>query len=198
MTSTAPDLAPQARAVSRLVAGVADDQLDAPTPCADTPVAGLLDHLDGLALAFRLVAEKTPLPGGPPAFAAALAPDWRDRLPRRLDDLAAAWRVPAAWAGLTEAGGVQLPAQVMGLVALNEVLVHGWDLAVAIGQPYDVDDAALAACLQPAVDTATGDPEQRDALDGPVVPVPGDAPPLDRLLGLTGRDPAWTPAAARR
>ena len=63
---------------------------------------------------------------------------------------------------------------------------------------HEVDDAALAACLQLALDTATGDPEQRDALYGPVVPVPGDAPPLDRLLGLTGRDPAWTPAAARR
>ena len=26
---------------------------------------------------------------------------------------------------------------------------------------------------------------------GPEVPVPADAPTLDRVLGLTGRDPAW-------
>jgi uncharacterized protein (TIGR03086 family) len=193
MTPTTLDLAPQTAAVSRLVAGVRDDQLGDPTPCADTPVAGLLDHLVGLTLAFRLAAEKTPLPGAASASAANLAPDWRERLPRQLDELAAAWRVPAAWEGLTEAGGQQLPAAAMGIVALNEVLVHGWDLAVATGQPYDVADADAQACLRFAVDFAAGAPEAREAMYAPVVPVPADAPVLDRLLGETGRNPSWRP-----
>jgi len=30
-------------------------------------------------------------------------------------------------------------------------------------------------------------------LFGPVVEVPDDAPLLDRVIGLTGRDPAWSP-----
>jgi hypothetical protein len=29
-------------------------------------------------------------------------------------------------------------------------------------------------------------------LYGPQVTVPADAPALDRVLGLTGRDPAWS------
>jgi hypothetical protein len=28
---------------------------------------------------------------------------------------------------------------------------------------------------------------------GPVVPVPDDAPLLDRVIGLSGRDPGWKP-----
>ena len=193
MTSTTPDLAPQAATVTRLVAGVRDDQLTDPTPCADTPVAGLLDHLVGLTLAFRMAAEKTPLPGAPSASADHLPADWRERLPRQLDELVAAWRVPAAWEGQAAAGGAELPAAAMGTVALNEVLVHGWDLAVATGQSYAVDEDGARACLRFAVDFARGAPEARDAMYGPVVPVPEDAPVFDRLLGQTGRDPAWRP-----
>ncbi len=190
-TTRIVDLAPQADEVRRLVAGVRDDQLSSPTPCADMPVAGLLDHLDGLTLAFRLAAEKRPPAGAPSASAEHLPADWRSRLPRRLDELAAAWREPTAWEGTTEAGGVQLPAAAMGVVALNEVLVHGWDLAVATGRSYRVDPVSALACLEFAVDFAAGAPDARDSMYGPVVPVPDDAPVLDRLLGLAGRDPHW-------
>ena len=29
---------------------------------------------------------------------------------------------------------------------------------------------------------------------GPAVPVPDDAPLLDQVVALTGRDPAWSPS----
>jgi uncharacterized protein (TIGR03086 family) len=193
VTTTAhPDLAPQAATVARLVTAVRDDQLADPTPCAGTPVAGLLDHLVGLTLAFRLAAEKASMPGAASASADNLVPDWRERLPRQLDEVVAAWRPPAAWEGLTEAGGVQLPAAVMGVVGLNEVLIHGWDLAVATGQPYEPDPAAVRACLAHAQEFARTMPAARDGIYGPVVPVLDDAPEFDRLLGLTGRDPSWS------
>ena len=86
-----------------------------------------------------------------------------------------------------------MPAAAMGVVALNEVLVHGWDLAAAIGRPYDVDPAAAQRCLEFAVELATNAPEVRNGMYGPVVPVPEDAPVFERLLGQTGRDPAWKP-----
>ena len=192
-TTTQPDLAPQAAEVARLVTEVRADQLEEPTPCADTSVAALLDHLHGLSVGMRMAAEKTSGDAAPRASAADLPADWRVRIPRELDALVAAWREPAAWEGTTRAGGVELPAAVMGVVALNEVLVHGWDLAVAIGQPYVVDDASAQRCLEHAVWFATAVPAGRDAIYGPVVPVPGDAPVLDRLLGLAGRYPAWSP-----
>jgi uncharacterized protein (TIGR03086 family) len=84
-----------------------------------------------------------------------------------------------------------MPAAAMGVIALNEVLVHGWDLAVATGQRYEVDPAAAQRCLQFARELAAGAPEVRNGMFGPEVPVPEDADSFDRLLGQTGRDPGW-------
>ena len=187
------DLAPTAAEVARVIAAVRDDQLTDPTPCAGTSVAAMLDHLVGLTVAFRLGAEKSPMAGGPSADPDHLPPDWRTRLPAQLDALVAAWQQPSAWEGLTEVAGARMPAAAMGVVALNEVLVHGWDLAAATGQPYDADTAAAQRCLQFAIELATGAPEVRNGMYGPEVPVPDDAPVMTRLLGQTGRDPGWRP-----
>ncbi|MGY1690396.1 TIGR03086 family metal-binding protein [Geodermatophilus sp. SYSU D01105] len=186
------DLGPQAEVVKRVVVGIRDDQLGAPTPC-DIPVAAVLDHLAGLTLAFRMAAEKTPLPGAPEPSADDLAPDWRTRIPAQLDELVAAWRRPQAWEGTAEAGGVTMPAHVAAAVALDEVLVHGWDLAVATGQDYAADPSSVEAATGFAEQVAAG-PVQ-PGLFGPPVPVPDDASPLHRLLGFTGRDSDWRPTA---
>jgi uncharacterized protein (TIGR03086 family) len=195
MTTTTLDLAPQATELTRIVTAVRDDQLDAGTPCAGTSVAALLDHVHGFAVGMRLAADKTPDDTPPSASADALPSDWRERIPRELEAMVAAWRRPSAWEGTTQAGGIDLPAAMMGEVALNEVLVHGWDLAVATGQAYAVDAAAAEACRGYAVRFAAAMPEARDSIYGPVVDVPADASVFDRLLGLTGRDPRWTPAS---
>ncbi|WNV74145.1 TIGR03086 family metal-binding protein [Geodermatophilus sp. DSM 44513] len=187
------DLGPQAVEVARVVAGIRDDQLGDPTPCTSTPVAGLLAHLAGLAAAFRAAAEKTPLAGQASTSPDDLPPDWRTRIPAELDGLVMAWRRPSAWEGTAEAGGVTMPAPVAAAVALDEVLVHGWDLAVATGQPYAADPASVGACTGFAAQAAAEGPVP--GLFGPPVPVPDGAPPLHRLLGLTGRDPGWRPSS---
>ena len=187
------DLEPAATAVARVAAGVRDDQLTAPTPCEGTTVAGVLGHLAGLAYAFRMAADKTPVDGSASTDPAHLPADWRTYIPEQLDALAAAWRDPAAHEGMTAAGGVEMPAEVAVVVALDEVVVHGWDVAVATGQPYSVDDAGAEACR--AFADSFGDDDRPPDLYGPRVPVPDDAPALDRLLGATGRDPGWTPPA---
>jgi uncharacterized protein (TIGR03086 family) len=79
-------------------------------------------------------------------------------------------------------------------VGVNEVLVHGWDLAVATGQAYTADPAIAQACLELIEGFAVGAPEMRDQIYGPVVPVPAGAPVFDRLLGQTGRNPSWAPS----
>jgi uncharacterized protein (TIGR03086 family) len=76
------------------------------------------------------------------------------------------------------------------------VLVHGWDLAAATGQRYDVDPAAAQRCLQFAIELAAGAPQVRNGMYGPVVPVADDASVFDRLLGQTGREPSWRPSSS--
>jgi uncharacterized protein (TIGR03086 family) len=190
------DLAPAARRMAALVGGVSDGQLGGVTPCPAYTLGDLLDHVGGLAIAFTAAARKADLPGGsqgPSGDASRLEEGWRDRVTRDLDALAAAWADPGAWTGTAEAGGVEMPAEVAALVALDELVLHGWDVARASGQPYEVDPASLEAVHGfVAQFSGPGQEESRAGLFGPVVPVPDDAPLLDRVLGMAGRDPSWS------
>ena len=99
-------------------------------------------------MAFAAAATKdtaNAAPGGGSGDASRLVDDWRSRIPRDLAALAAAWRDPEAWTGMTRAGGIDLPGEIAGVVALDELVVHGWDVARASRQPYDVDEPSLAA-----------------------------------------------------
>lgn len=187
-----PDLAPAVRRMARLVRGVPDGALDRPTPCERYRVGDLLEHIGGAALAFRAAAVKQPLPGAPSGDAARLPPDWRTGIPADLDALAEAWADPTAWTGQTAAGGVDLPGEVAGVVALDELVIHGWDLAVATGQPAGYDGPGLDAVHGMVQHFRSAGVE---GLFGPAVDVPDDAPQLDRILGLAGRDPGWAPPA---
>lgn len=177
---------------AHVVAGVADEQLTAATPCEGLPLDGLLAHVGGLALAFAAAARKEfgPLTDTPPTSGAQLEAGWRTEYPARLADLARAFADPAAWEGMTRAGGIDFPGEVAGIVALTEVVIHGWDVARASGQPYDVDAATAAAVLPHVTQIAAEDPVE--GLFGPAVPVADDAAVLDRIVALTGRDPGWS------
>ncbi|MGV9499201.1 MULTISPECIES: TIGR03086 family metal-binding protein [unclassified Streptomyces] len=194
MTDTTPtlDLGPQTAVLARLVEGVTDDQLQDPTPCPEYAVRNLLGHLAGLAVAFRDAGRKdlgVTTDTSPDSALPDLGPGGREELPKVLGELADAWRDPAAWTGMTRAGGVDLPGEVAGLVAVDELVIHGWDLARATGQSYTPDPAALRICHDFLA--ASVDDPSRGAIFGPVVPVAPEAPLLERAVGLSGRDPGW-------
>jgi len=188
------DLTPATIRMTAIVEGVREDQLDAATPCPGMPVATLLDHVGGLAQAFRAAAAKDLGPltdDAPEPSAVDLAVGWRDEIPQHLAALADAWRDPSAWAGMTRAGGVDLPGEVAAIVAIDELVVHAWDLAAATGQPYEPTPELVAAAT--AFAEQFDDAPRDGSLFGPAVEVPEAASPFHRLLGLTGRDPAWRP-----
>lgn len=188
------DLGRAAERVARLAEGIGDEQLGDPTPCPEYAVREVLAHVASLSVAFRDAARKDfgATTGTPPgSVRPVLEDDWRAVLPKALNELAAAWDEPGAWEGDTQAGGVEMPAAVMGMVALDELLIHGWDLARATGQAYEVTEEELA--VSEALLTPEEDAPAEEGFFGPVVPVPDDAPLLDRVVGLSGRRPDWRP-----
>ena len=101
-----------------------------------------------------------------------------------------AWGTPASLEGMTYmASPSELPAAAVGGMGLVEMLAHGWDLSRAIGQDVEWPDDVVAATY----DVVAGMAEmgREEGVFGPEVVVPADAPMFDRMLGMTGRDPAW-------
>ncbi len=186
---------PAAQSLAATIRTLGDDQLTLATPCPAYRVGDLVDHIGGLALAFTSAARKVDLAGSaipPLGNAANLEDGWRARIAHDLDELATAWQDPTAYVGHTRAGGVDLDGPTAGTVALSELVLHGWDLAQAIGHPYAVEADAVEACHGFfSMFSGPGTEELRGDAFGPVIAVDAQAPALDRLLGLSGRDPAW-------
>jgi uncharacterized protein (TIGR03086 family) len=178
------DLAPM---VGEITAG----QLHDPTPCTELDVGQLrthvlgwlttfaagfadpggqapLDHLDGYAVPANPAAE---VRSASATMAAALRDGAAGR-PMRLGDSA-------------------MPGEMALSMILWEYQVHGWDLARATGQPWSPPAEAAEESLEFAPGMLTADYQGEGKAFAPRVPVPATAPALDRLLGLSGRDPAW-------
>jgi uncharacterized protein (TIGR03086 family) len=165
------------------VDGLREGDLQRPTPCTEWDVRALLVHVvaahDGLVA--LLHGEQA---------------DWgRDALG---DDPAGAVRrsTQAALAAWAEPGAVDTPSQQMpGMrvvdFAMADAAAHGWDLATALGRRFALDDADVevlsARWTEQAAETG-----RTYGVFGPRVDVPVDAPALDRVLGLFGRDPSRT------
>ena len=115
---------------------------------------------------------------------------WRERIPADLAALADAWAKPDAWAGMTRIAGQDQPAEIVGIVVTDELVVHGWDVARATGQPYSAEPELLDAARTFLGLFASPDaPAGPEVTFGPSRPVADDSPPLDRVLALARRDP---------
>ncbi|WP_422770566.1 TIGR03086 family metal-binding protein [Plantactinospora sp. WMMC1484] len=174
------------------VGRVGSDQWTAPTPCADWDVRTLVNHVIG--------EERW----SEPLFAGASLDEVGDRFAGDLlgaDPAAAAreaaeraCRAPADPAALDR--DVELSAgPTAGREYLHQLLaehvVHGWDLAVAIGVEPRLDPEGVRECARWFGGRV---PMYRaGGLTEPGVPVPPDASDQDRLVAAFGRDPDWHP-----
>jgi uncharacterized protein (TIGR03086 family) len=174
-----------------VVRAVPDEALSAPTPCADYDVKGLVNHLFQVVVEFQKLAAKGESDFSTTPDRVGAGPDWRERFAEETDRLVAAWSAPGAEEGT--AGAWQMPARLVGSMALLDLTVHAWDLARATGQEYRADDGMEPVLEQLAGTVAELAPTARSTgVFAEPVPVAEGAPAFERLLGQTGRDPYRT------
>lgn len=179
--------------IGTLVDATPTDQLDRPTPCDGWDVRTLLDHLVGVHRRVAHVAETGALVDVPAVVA---TPDGQHA--RVIAEGRAA--VVRAWALDSDDDAVldremtlpwgTMPGRAAGFGYVQELTVHAWDLAVPTGRVGALDPTLAEAAVDNAQRMVPA--EQRGGFIpfGPVVEVPADAGPYDRLVGWLGRDPA--------
>jgi uncharacterized protein (TIGR03086 family) len=190
-------------AVTDLLAGLAPADLDRPTPCAGWDLRQLLAHMIGQNHGFAAAAEHDV---GVEAFADRpvgedVLRDWVESADRVADALARAVAVDGRTVLLAEfAAYGRIPAPfVLGMQLLDSV-VHGWDVATALGARYRPDDDLVAVTLQIArtVPTGAAREEPGASFAPPVDAGPGGAEdPWAQALRLLGREPAVVGARER-
>lgn len=182
-----------------IVSRVTLHDLQRQTPCAGWNLADLLAHMTVQHRGFAAAAQG----GGadaaiwrPATVAKAIAVD-----PAGIYSAAAAAVLEAFAADSVLDAPFALPdfgpgATFPGSIAIGfhfiDYVVHGWDVATAIGTAFDLPDDVLAAALPLALAVPEGDFRTTDGAPfGPanvVIPQGGD---LSRILCHLGRSPNW-------
>lgn len=173
-------------ATGAYVAAVAPDQWHLPTPCHEFDVAVLVNHIvAGNLWVQPLVSGRTIAEVG-------------DRLDGDVlgDDPVAAYRASADEAGkaFSRAGVLDamvavsygpVPGAVYAGHRVIDVLIHGWDLAVATGQDATIDADLVEGCrevVEPQAELLAG-----TGVFATDVEVPAGADAQTRLLAILGR-----------
>ena len=179
-----------------IVDGIADDQWERPTPCAQWSVRQLVEHMILENRGFAAAAD-----GEISDRRVWTEREFRDDL--RADYWVSAERVVASFGAPGVLDGefwlplinpaIRLPARQAVSFHLLDYVVHGWDVAVAIGRPVQVPSDIVDAALDIALREVPDGPRRHrpTASFVPPVELAPDAPALDRMLAWLGRSPTW-------
>jgi uncharacterized protein (TIGR03086 family) len=165
-----------------VITQIRPDQLDTPTPCSQFTVRGVLEHMIGGATAFAAGFRGEPAPSadlGPPADPIA-------GVGQALTDLIDAVHSPGALDRTIAAPFGDVPGEAFARFVVLDGLVHGWDIATALGQPYEPPDELVAAVDGFAREAIV--PAMRDAgMFAAPAEARAGATPIEQLVAFTGR-----------
>ncbi|QIG44366.1 TIGR03086 family protein [Nocardioides anomalus] len=183
------DLTRAQDATATLLADFDTPDWERPSPCTDWDVEAVVRHLvvgerhfaESLRGTAGDAAELTAQVGEVPN--ADLPAAYAESSARLREALAAADPAATYPTGL----GPVPPAVVLQLRTV-EAIVHGWDAGRGVGRLLPVDDDVAERALDSSRALLEQVPPERSPF-APSVAVPDDATPLQRLVGLLGRDP---------
>jgi uncharacterized protein (TIGR03086 family) len=171
---------------SARVHAIRDDQWDARTPCEEWDVRTVVNHL---------VSENRWMP---PLLAGVAIAEVGDRFEGDLlgDDGKAAWDESAAEAvaAVNDEGAMErtvhlsfgdFPGQEYTMQVFSDLVVHGWDLARAIGADERIDPDLVEACA--TWFAPMEEPYREAGAIGPRLETPPGADAQARLLAVFGR-----------
>lgn len=171
-----------AAAAGLIIDRIAADQLELPTPCTEWSVRQVALHIVGgmnnLAARLRGLEPGGQEPAGTDlsaAFAAAIA------------DVREAFKVPGALERGVQTPFGEQPGAVLVEVRIVELLVHGWDLASATGQPTNFEPEVAHQTLETARALIGDGPRSADVPFRDAREPRADASEADRLAAFFGR-----------
>lgn len=172
--------------VTSLLDDVRPDQLDAPTPCDEFDVRTLAGHLVATVDRARVIGEGGEVFSVPHVVTGVAHDEWPVAYRAAIEKMWPIWepdsmlqhQVSAPW------GAIPGSAAIWGY--LNETLVHGWDLAVATGQPAEADPEVAGAVLAIAELIIPDQPRGGQVPFAMPVEPATDAGPTERLANWSG------------
>jgi uncharacterized protein (TIGR03086 family) len=168
-----------------------ESDLDRPTPCADWRLGQLLGHMIGHHQGWA-----ASLTGAPVGAEVWDRTDFDGDMHETYRSAAAAVTAAFEQAELPEKievyGYGTIPIRTVLGMHIVDYVVHGWDVAAAIGSDTVPDQELTEAAFAIMKQFPTGRPSV--AFDVMVPPAP-DATTLEQLMAYVGRHPRWAPPA---
>lgn len=172
------------------VDAVGAEQWADPTIDSEWDVGALVDHLiEENRWVAHLVGGATFAQAGDAVAALAGDEDRQQSWTAAAASSGAALAAPGALDGEVALSRGPTPAREYIAEMIFDHTIHSWDLGSAIGYDPPLPDqlvSAVYAIVEPLGDLST----RFTGMFAPPVPMPGDAPLIDKLVALTGRDPS--------
>jgi uncharacterized protein (TIGR03086 family) len=176
-----------------VISRIRPEQATLPTPCQAWDVRALVNHLVHDLQQFKAMAS-----GGRYAKddSDVIDEDWIGTYRAAAGALLEAWSREGALDRTLHLSMGDVPATWSVGQQVADVVVHGWDIAKATGQPTELDPELGRVALEWGRENLKpqfrGD-EESGKVFGTEVAVSEDAPVYEQLAGWFGRDPRWTP-----